>query len=81
MLALLCFVLTVVIYGAAKKLYRRVPIMILTPLLTVPAAVIVIVVIFHIPFERALRTQRISCMIGPATVALAVPLYKNIEIL
>lgn len=82
MLALLCFVLTVVIYGAAKKLYRRVPVMVLTPLLTVPAAVIAIVIVFHIPFEAyASGTQWISDMIGPGTVALAVPLYKNFGVL
>jgi predicted murein hydrolase (TIGR00659 family) len=82
MLAFLCFVMTVAIYAAGKKLYRLVPKVLVTPLITVPAVLIGIVVAFHIPFEAyASGTKWISWMIGPATVALAVPLYKNFGVL
>ncbi|MFC0214588.1 LrgB family protein [Paenibacillus chartarius] len=82
MLALVCFVITVAIYVAAKKLYRRIPVTLLTPLLTVPIAVVAIVLLFGIPYDTyAAGTQWITDMVGPGTVALAVPLYKNIGVL
>ncbi|WP_248929763.1 LrgB family protein [Paenibacillus hamazuiensis] len=82
MLAFLCFVMTIAIYIAAKKLYRRWPRVYLTPLLTVPVLAILLVVFFRIPFEAYTSgTKWISEMVGPATVALAVPLYKNIGVL
>lgn len=82
MLEFICFVATVLIYAAAKRLYRRIPKVFLTPLITVPIAVIFIIVCFHIPFEAYVSgTQWITDMIGPATVALAIPLYKNFGVL
>lgn len=82
MLALLCFVMTILIYIFAKRLYRLAPSVLLMPLLTVPIVVIVIVLVFHIPITSyAAGTRWISEMIGPGTVALAVPLYKNFGIL
>lgn len=82
MLAAACFLATVAIYWGVKRLYRVRPVMILSPLLITPAAVIAILLWSGIPYESYnAGAGWLSDMIGPATVALAVPLYKNVHIL
>jgi predicted murein hydrolase (TIGR00659 family) len=82
MLVLLCFFLTIVIYWAAKRIYHFTPKIYLTPLLLAPIALIIIVEYFDIPYETYNEgTKWITNMIGPATIALAVPLYKNFKVL
>ncbi|PZE20733.1 LrgB family protein [Paenibacillus xerothermodurans] len=80
-LALSCLIGTILIYWLAKRLYRVVPRVYLTPLLVTPIAVIALIECFHIPYETYnAGSQWLTEMIGPATVALAVPLYKNFAV-
>lgn len=77
-LGIICFVLTVLIYFGTKKFYRTFPRVVFTPVILTPLLVIAVLALADIPYGTYHEgTRFISNMIGPATVALAVPLYKN----
>jgi predicted murein hydrolase (TIGR00659 family) len=72
-----CFVLTVALYFASKALYARFKSPWLTPLLAVPAVLAAIVVIARIPYAVYFQDTRwLMWLLGPATVAFAVPIYE-----
>ncbi|SDQ75652.1 LrgB family protein [Paraburkholderia tuberum] len=72
-----CLVLTIALCFASKALYARVRSPWLTPMLTVPAALVAIVVLAHIPYSLYFEDTRwLMWLLGPATVAFAVPIYE-----
>ncbi|KNH07029.1 CidA-associated membrane protein CidB [Candidatus Burkholderia brachyanthoides] len=72
-----CFVLTVALYFAAKRLYARFRSPWLTPLLAVPAVLALIVVTARILYPVYFADTRwLMWLLGPATVAFAVPIYE-----
>ncbi|GAB5098782.1 LrgB family protein [Caballeronia sp. HLA56] len=72
-----CFVMTVVLYFVSKRLYARFKSPWLTPLLTVPAVLAAIVVTARIPYPVYFADTRwLMWLLGPATVAFAVPIYE-----
>ncbi len=85
MMAFSCFALTIAIYYGTKQLYRRTrKIYFFSPLVLTPAVVIFFILLtFRIPYESYNAGAKwLTGMIGPATVALAVPLYKkNLHVL
>jgi predicted murein hydrolase (TIGR00659 family) len=82
LLAIGSLVVTVVVYVFAKWLYRYLPKVYLSPLLLTPVIVISVLLLTHTSYESYhIGTQWLSDMISPATVALAVPLYKNRSLL
>lgn len=77
-----CFVLTVALYFASKELYARFKSPWLTPLLAVPAVLAAIVVIARIPYAVYFQDTRwLMWLLGPATVAFAVPIYEYRDLL
>jgi predicted murein hydrolase (TIGR00659 family) len=77
-----CFVLTVALYFASKALYARFRSPWLTPLLAVPAVLAAIVLLAHIPYAVYFQDTRwLMWLLGPATVAFAVPIYEYRELL
>ncbi|WP_438447271.1 LrgB family protein [Gorillibacterium sp. sgz5001074] len=73
---------TILLYAGAKRFYRRFPRVIFTPLLLAPIAVVGLILALRTPYENYHAGARwLSDMIGPATIALAVPLYKNAAVL
>jgi predicted murein hydrolase (TIGR00659 family) len=77
-----CFVLTVALYFAAKHLYARFKRPWLTPLLAVPAVLAIIVVMARIPYPVYFADTRwLMWLLGPATVAFAVPIYEYRELI
>ncbi|WP_321798769.1 LrgB family protein [Caballeronia sp. J97] len=77
-----CFVLTVALYFAAKRLYARFRRPWLTPLLAVPAVLAIIVVAARIPYSVYYTDTRwLMWLLGPATVAFAVPIYEYRELI
>ncbi|MEM5338618.1 LrgB family protein [Paraburkholderia azotifigens] len=77
-----CFVLTVSLYFASKALYARFRSPWLTPLLAVPAVLAAIVVVARIPYAVYFQDTRwLMWLLGPATVAFAVPIYEYRELL
>src|SRR6516225_984676 len=72
-----CFILTVALYFASKALYARVRSPWLTPLLAVPVVLGAIVLLLHIPYPVYFQDTRwLMWLLGPATVAFAVPIYE-----
>ncbi|MCU6797068.1 MULTISPECIES: LrgB family protein [Paenibacillus] len=82
MLALGCLIITIAVYGLSKRLYRAVPKVYLSPILLTPTVVMIVLLLTGVPYETYhIGTEWLSEMIGPATVAMAVPLYKHLAIL
>ncbi|CAG7648287.1 Inner membrane protein YohK [Paenibacillus allorhizosphaerae] len=68
--------LTVAAYAAALGLQRRWKA--LHPLLICSAIIVIILLLLHVPYEvYQTGGEYIVFLLGPATVALGVPLYKN----
>jgi predicted murein hydrolase (TIGR00659 family) len=77
-----CLVLTVVLYFASKALYARVKSFWLAPLVAVPVVLAAIVLVAHIPYPVYFEDTRwLMWLLGPATVAFAVPIYEYRELL
>jgi len=72
-----CFVLTVALYFVSKRVYARFRQPWLTPLLTVPVVLVVIVLGARIPYPVYFADTRwLMWLLGPATVAFAVPIFE-----
>ena len=77
LVAAVCFVLTIVLYAVGKRLYARFRRPWLTPLVVVPAALAVLVLAARIPYSVYFADTRwLMWLLGPATVAFAVPIYE-----
>ncbi|MFF2480506.1 LrgB family protein [Paenibacillus sp. NPDC058071] len=73
---------TIAVYGGAKLLYQRFPSIWLTPLLVTPAIMISALLLCGASFEQYNRKSiLLTDMIEPATIGLAVMLYKHLDIL
>lgn len=82
LLACLSFVVTVGFYLLSKFIYRRKRVFFLAPALTVPFALIAFVVALDIPLDDYFRyTDLLVLMLGPATIAFAVPIYQQRKII
>jgi len=78
LLGLLCFALTLLFYYASKWLYGKKRILPLMPLLLAPALLVAVVMLFHIPYQDYMAESHwLLWLLGPATVAFAVPVYEN----
>ena len=78
----ICFALTIVLYAAGKRLYARFSRPWLTPLVVVPALLAALVVVAHIPYTVYFADTRwLMWLLGPATVAFAVPIYEYRELM
>lgn len=72
--------LTLVIYLLSKQLYRKTHKMLFSPLLVCPGIIIGLLLLFNIPYENYDKGGHwLTMMLQPATVALAVPMYKYRE--
>uniref|UniRef100_UPI00190F8DFC LrgB family protein n=1 Tax=Klebsiella pneumoniae TaxID=573 RepID=UPI00190F8DFC len=59
-------------------LYRRKRSLLLMPLLLAPLLLVIVVMIFHIPYQAYMADGHwLLWLLGPATVAFAVPVYDN----
>jgi len=75
-------ILTVVMYFISRKIYLKTNNALLTPLLLSTTAIILILHFSGITFEQYKPGKDImTFLLGPATVALALPLYLNRHIL
>ncbi|KZE47790.1 CidB/LrgB family autolysis modulator [Brevibacillus parabrevis] len=79
---LIGFLLTIVIYLTAKRLYRYRPIMLFSPILFTPLLLVVLLLCAQIPYADYNEGGKwLAYMLQPATIAFAVPLYKHYPLL
>ena len=77
-IGLLSFVFTLVCYFANKRLYRRYSRPWLMPLIATPAVLLLAAALGHISYKQYIaQTHWLIWLLGPATVAFALPLYEN----
>lgn len=70
--------LTLAVFALAQKCYRRTGWLLLHPVSTTIAAIMVILLALQIPYEAYARGgDMILFLLGPSVVALAVPLYQR----
>ncbi|AUV03059.1 murein hydrolase effector protein LrgB [Enterobacteriaceae bacterium ENNIH1] len=81
-LSVLCLVMTLVIYYLNKRLYRRFHKLPLMPLVFTPILLVLILVFGHISWQRYIgESHWLLWLLGPATIAFAVPVYDNIAVI
>ncbi|MDQ0272423.1 putative murein hydrolase (TIGR00659 family) [Cytobacillus purgationiresistens] len=74
---ILCLSLTISIYFAAKWVYKKRGKVYYSPLVLAPIVLILVLIIFNIPYSTYEEGSKwITALLQPATVALAIPLYK-----
>lgn len=65
-----------------KQIYKKWSYIVLQPLILCPLALIAFLGLTQMPYETFHKgTHYLSDLLGPATVAFAIPLYKNFETL
>ena len=77
-IAILVIVGTLLAYIIARRIYQRFPSPLLLPLVGATAIIVIILLIFQIPYETfMIGGDWINKFLGPAVVALALPLYQH----
>ena len=77
-----CFLATLALYFANKKLYRRRRTLLLMPLVLTPMIPVLLLVVTHISYQDYIgETHWLLWLLGPATIAFAVPVYENLHII
>ncbi|TCS93495.1 LrgB family protein [Hazenella coriacea] len=78
----IALLVTIVIYMICKKIYQKKPRIWLSPILVVPILLVGMLLLFHIPYASyESGTQWLQQLLGPATVAFAIPMYKYANLL
>ncbi|WP_026571689.1 MULTISPECIES: LrgB family protein [Sediminibacillus] len=73
---------TSLLYMLAKAGYKRIPLPIFHPLLLSPILIIVLISLLHVSADQYLDSASLlTHMLGPATVAFAIPIYKHLPVL
>ncbi|MBM7693864.1 putative murein hydrolase (TIGR00659 family) [Peribacillus deserti] len=76
--ALLFICLTILVYAAMIRVYKRFPSPILVPIATSTLVMISILLFSHYSYDDYMRGGSwLSTLLGPAVVALAYPLYQH----
>lgn len=74
--------LTLLTYLLSRWAYRRTGLYLLSPLLLVPAVLLAVAVPLHTNYaEYSSDTRLLVALLGPATVAFAVPIWQQRELL
>ena len=77
-LIIVIIVSTIGLFLGMQKVYEKFPNPFLIPLLTVTVITAIVLVIFNIPYDTYMKGgELLQKVLGPAVVALAVPLYNQ----
>lgn len=77
-LSMLCLAITLVIYFLNKRLYRRFRKLPLMPLVLTPTLLVMLLVFGNISWQNYIgEAHGLLWLLGPATIAFAVPVYDN----
>lgn len=81
-LPIVSIIITVLVFMLCKKIYRRWNFVLLSPILICPIILILLLAVFHTPYAAYNGgAQWLTKLLGPATVAFAVPMYKHFHLL
>ncbi|MDE1189955.1 MAG: LrgB family protein [Pantoea sp.] len=81
-ISLICLVLTLLVYYLNKRLYRRWRTLMLMPLVMTPLVLVVLLLVTHVSWKDYIAESHwLLWLLGPATLAFAVPVYENQEII
>lgn len=81
-LTAVAFPLTLVVYTLSKWLYKKYKTILVSPILLAPCLLIIFLLFSHGSYDQYKQgADFISYMLGPATVAFAVPMYKYFHLL
>ncbi|WP_312203868.1 LrgB family protein, partial [Mixta calida] len=81
-ISLLCFIATLCVYFLNKQLYRRWRKLLLMPLVLTPLLLVGMLLLTHISWQDYIGESRwLLWLLGPATLAFAVPVYENMTII
>jgi predicted murein hydrolase (TIGR00659 family) len=73
--------ITYLVYWLSKKSYVRWKNVLLSPILISPIILIVLLLLSHTPYQTYINGAKwLTYLLGPATVAFAVPMYKHINL-
>ncbi|MED1203669.1 LrgB family protein [Heyndrickxia acidicola] len=82
LLPIASLILTAAIFVLCKKLYKKRKSLLLTPILICPLILIIMLLISHTSYSTYNSgAQWLTKLLGPATVAFAVPMYKHYQLL
>lgn len=77
-----CFVFTILGYYSTKSLHGRFNKVWLIPLVSVPVLIVAVLLLLDISYKDYIQESHwLVWMLGPATVAFAVPVYENRKLL
>ncbi len=81
-ISLLCLALTLLVYFVNKRLYRRKQTLLLMPLVMTPVVLVALLLLTHVSWKDYIAESHwLIWLLGPATLAFAVPVYENLEII
>ncbi|MEQ9721208.1 LrgB family protein [Yersinia alsatica] len=81
-ISIACFLAILALYFANKKLYRCRRSLLLMPLVLTPMVLVLLLVVTHISYQDYIgETHWLLWLLGPATIAFAVPVYENLSII
>ena len=81
-LSLACLLATLLIYFLNKRLYRRWRRLLLMPLVMTPLVLVALLLLTHISWQNYIgESHWLLWLLGPATLAFAVPVYENMAII
>lgn len=81
-ISLLCVVITLLVYYLNKQLYRRWRTLLLMPLVMTPVVLVALLLFTHISWQDYnAESHWLIWLLGPATLAFAVPVYENMAII
>ncbi|MGL4722908.1 MAG: LrgB family protein [Scandinavium sp.] len=82
LLSVLCLAITLGLYYANKRLYRRFRKLPLMPLVFTPILLVLMLVFGHISYQNYMgEAHWLLWLLGPATIAFAVPVYDNLAVI
>ena len=81
-IGIVSFLATVGCYWANKRLYRKHPHPLLAPIVATPIVLIALALLTHVSYPQYIvQTHWLVWLLGPTTVAFALPLYEQRELM
>ncbi|MGF6560698.1 LrgB family protein [Erwinia aphidicola] len=82
LLSIACLLATLLVYFLNKRLYRRWHRLLVMPLVMTPMVLVALLLVTHISWQDYIGESRwLLWLLGPATLAFAVPVYENLAII